>query len=346
MSTAIASNLALFLTVGLVRAQVVQIPGDPSVIDGRLDLDQPFVPTGPIAPTSAAITASGLASVEALGTWAASPHVLDPAGNVVGQGFITRNGVLAVAPAGTVLDVTAPGFGGARYIIHTQVPAHEFGLLFTNELFVRYRVELRLAGSSLGESDFSFGNLFATTYSTERVHWRGPGPFDEIRITFLESNEKVGIDQLVWHSVGATIGARVCSPAVVNSSGASASLFLVGTGVVGDLLELEARQLPLNSFGFFLSSRVVGNVQQPGNSVGVLCLGGAIGRFVAPGQLRNSGSLGEFSLLVPTASLPQPAGAVAPLVGEDWTFTAWFRDVAAGGFSTSNFTDAVTLTFQ
>jgi hypothetical protein len=36
------------------------------------------------------------------------------------------------------------------------------------------------------------------------------------------------------------------------------------------------------------------------------------------------------------------AGVNAPAPGETWHFTTWFRDVGA----TSNFTDAVSLTFQ
>jgi hypothetical protein len=35
-------------------------------------------------------------------------------------------------------------------------------------------------------------------------------------------------------------------------------------------------------------------------------------------------------------------GVQAPAVGETWCFTAWFRDLGV----TSNFTDAVALTFQ
>ena len=82
----------------------------------------------------------------------------------------------------------------------------------------------------------------------------------------------------------------------------------------------------------------------PGGSQGVLCLGGAIGRFVAPTQVQDSGATGTFSLVLDVFDIPQPTGAVAIQPGTTWNFQAWHQDVV-GGAATSNFTDATSVTF-
>jgi hypothetical protein len=71
---------------------------------------------------------------------------------------------------------------------------------------------------------------------------------------------------------------------------------------------LAADQLPLNSFGFFLTSLDRGSVAGPGGSQGTLCLGGAIGRYVGPGQIQNSGTTGAVSLALNVNAMPTPTG--------------------------------------
>jgi hypothetical protein len=110
-----------------------------------------------------------------------------------------------------------------------------------------------------------------------------------------------------------------------------------------DLL-LQVQALPAGSFGFFLASRTQGLVAQPGNSVGILCLGGAIGRYVGPGQIQSSGMAGSFQLTLDLTRTPTPAGLVAVAPGESWNFQAWYRD-SLGGTSTSNFTQGLAVTF-
>ncbi len=145
---------------------------------------------------------------------------------------------------------------------------------------------------------------------------------------------------------GGDLGTRYCTPSIANSTGQSAVVRATGSSSVGaNSLTLNAEALPLNAFGFFLTSRTQGSVNQPGGSQGRLCLGGAIGRYVGPGQIKNSGSSGAFALQVNLATTPQPSGSVAVVPGETWNFTAWYRD-AVGGAATSNFTDGVAVTFQ
>ena len=45
-------------------------------------------------------------------------------------------------------------------------------------------------------------------------------------------------------------------------------------------------------------------------------------------------------------ALPHPvSGTVGTMVGDTWNFQVWYRD-AVGGSATSNFTDAVSVTFN
>ncbi len=77
----------------------------------------------------------------------------------------------------------------------------------------------------------------------------------------------------------------------------------------------------------------------------MLCLTGSIGRYVGPGQIRNSGATGEFSLALNLTQHPTPSGFVSVLAGDTWNFTAWYRD-AVGGVATSNFTNGRSILFQ
>jgi len=141
---------------------------------------------------------------------------------------------------------------------------------------------------------------------------------------------------------GAGVGSNYCV-AVPNATGLGA--LLVGSGTPyrsNNDLTLRVSRLPLNTTAFFLTSRAPGFITQPGGSQGTLCLNGAIGRFVAPGQVQNSGAAGAVQLTVDLAALPQPSGSVSGQVGETWHFQAWYRD-SVGGAATSNFSDGLAV---
>jgi hypothetical protein len=145
---------------------------------------------------------------------------------------------------------------------------------------------------------------------------------------------------------GVGLGTTYCSPGVANSTGSGGVIRATGSLVAAaNDVTLEASSLPLNSFGFFLTSRTQGMLNQPGGCQGVLCLGGSIGRYVGPGQIKNSGATGAFSLDLDLAATPTPIGLVQIVAGETWNFQSWHRD-AIGGVATSNFTDAVQLDFN
>jgi len=141
------------------------------------------------------------------------------------------------------------------------------------------------------------------------------------------------------------IGTFYCTPATSNSTGLPAHITaqgFPGSVVQGHAL-LAAAQLPQQSFGFFLTSSTQGLSVGPGGSQGDLCLGGAIGRYSGPGQIQNAGASGRFQLTLDLVNHPQPTGFVSVQSGETWNFQAWYRDANPG--PTSNFTDAVSVTF-
>jgi hypothetical protein len=147
------------------------------------------------------------------------------------------------------------------------------------------------------------------------------------------------------YSLDRPLGTSYCA-AVVNSTNRRGGIAALGSDVAAaDMVTLVAYDLPFQAFGYFVTSRTQGTVQQPGGSQGVLCLGGAIGRYVGPGQVKNTQQSGVFALPLDLAVTPQPTGAVGIAAGETWNFQAWHRD-AVGGVSTSNFSNAVTVTFQ
>ncbi len=104
---------------------------------------------------------------------------------------------------------------------------------------------------------------------------------------------------------------------------------------------LVAIDLTVNAFGYLIVSQTPTFVMNPGGAAGNLCLAGS-GRYV--NQLANSGTAGAIVTTVDPSSVPQPTGFQSILPGETWYFQLWSRDIA-GGMSTSNFTNAVCVTF-
>jgi len=147
------------------------------------------------------------------------------------------------------------------------------------------------------------------------------------------------------HTIQRPFGAAYCAP-VANSTGRRGGIGALGSDIaLDDQVTLVAYDLPVQAFGYFLASRTQGLVLQPGGGQGVLCLGGGIGRYVGPGQIKNTGASGVFALPLDLGQTPQPSGAVGVAAGETWNFQAWHRDFVAG-VSTSNFSDAIAVSFR
>lgn len=95
-------------------------------------------------------------------------------------------------------------------------------------------------------------------------------------------------------STSPLIGENSCD-AESNSSFFEAVTFAFGSEAAGQNdVTLAVGALPPFSFGFFFASQTSAFSGMPGGSSGNLYLGGAIGRFVGPGQIQNSGALGSF----------------------------------------------------
>ena len=169
--------------------------------------------------------------------------------------------------------------------------------------------------------------------------------FNEVRFEAGNGGDPTGFywdDLVIERQVPAgPIGDAYCGPANLNSSGQAAEISAWGDlDVSKNLCELTGTKLPTNQFGYFLTSETPSFVSPPG-SQGNLCLGGKIGRFAS--QIQNSGAAGEMVIDVDLTDIPVDApNAVQP--GETWNFQLWFRDL--NPTSTSNFTDAVQITFQ
>ncbi len=138
--------------------------------------------------------------------------------------------------------------------------------------------------------------------------------------------------------------AQVCA-GQANSTGSPAVLGAAGSPqLAADELTLFVNGAPPQQTTLFLASRTGGFTPGAGGSQGNLCLGGSIGRFSGPGEIRVSSAQGRAALHVNLAQLPEGGASSAAMAGETWNFQAWYRDVNPG--PTSNFSSAVAVTFQ
>jgi hypothetical protein len=140
-----------------------------------------------------------------------------------------------------------------------------------------------------------------------------------------------------------TLGTQYCA-AAPNSTGNPGVLVAVGSPrVVDNMLQLDASDLPLNSFGYIIASQSSGQTFPAGNSSGRICIAGPnLARLGS--TIQNSGLTGTFSASINLTSIPtNPPSSVA--AGDTWNFQAWHRDTTFVGV-TSNFTNAVSISFR
>lgn len=141
------------------------------------------------------------------------------------------------------------------------------------------------------------------------------------------------------------IGTSYCSPAVPNSTGLPGRTLALGSPVfAANDMTLQASSLPPGSFGYFIGSELPGIPSVAGGSSGRLCLGGFIGRFIGPNQVLPADPGGVIALPIDLTGLPTALGTTSASPGDTWYFQLWHRDGVAGTV-TSNFTDAVAVTF-
>jgi len=144
-------------------------------------------------------------------------------------------------------------------------------------------------------------------------------------------------------SASAQIGSSYCSANSNSTGGASVISATGSTDVALNDVTLACSSLPLNAFGYFVTSQTQAFIPGPGGSSGNLCISGNIGRYA--GNIVSSGSTGSVSLSIDVTALPSPTGNYAALPGDTVNFQFWHRD-AAGGSVTSNFSPGLELTFD
>jgi len=138
------------------------------------------------------------------------------------------------------------------------------------------------------------------------------------------------------------LGVTFCGAANTNSSGRAASL--IGLGLERALVNefsLRAFDLPPAATTLFLVSRLAGQTPTPVLSGGDLCLGGVIGRFVAPGQVGAAGQNGVRTIEVDLQSVPVGGTTFAVGSQDSVYFQAWYRDGVG-----SNFTTGLAVSFD
>ena len=152
------------------------------------------------------------------------------------------------------------------------------------------------------------------------------------------------IDNLCFttqYAAGPPIGQSYCT-AVPNSTGQIGNLEAFGSPIAANNgVSLVASSLPPYEFGLFLTSATPGFVPAAGGSMGNLCLGGAIGRYVQPGQVMNAGAAGVIALPIDLTQTPQGAGFVSVLAGQTRSWQVYHRDGV-----TSNYTRGLSIMFQ
>lgn len=138
-----------------------------------------------------------------------------------------------------------------------------------------------------------------------------------------------------------------CSPAIpycgqtaANSVGQLASIEQIGSAELqGSSFGIVIRDLPPQAPTLLLASLEVGFAPMPGGSLGNLCLGGSISRFVD--QFQPASSTGALLFNPDLDAMPTPLGFVQATPSQVWHFQAWYRDVHAGG--SSNFSAALSV---
>ena len=152
-----------------------------------------------------------------------------------------------------------------------------------------------------------------------------------------------------WRRIGpiGPVAVPYCTQPSVNSIGITARIRagIVDAPTGAAALRLDAVDLPPGATTLFLTGRGVAALPGAGGALGTLCLGGTLGRFVAPGQVLTANAGGAAGQDVDPLALPSGGQLLPVAIGDVWAFQAWYRDVDAAGNPVSRLTDAVLATF-
>lgn len=148
-----------------------------------------------------------------------------------------------------------------------------------------------------------------------------------------------------WEVGRTTLGRRSRIGVTPNSTGARAQISAFGRSdpALNDVT-LRVENLPPRVFGFFMiSDELLGAPMTPAGSLGPLLLGGTLGSFLGPGQIRQSGLDGSFELGIDTGAIPRQGMFTQAMAGDIWHVQAWYRDL--NGTATSNLSGSLSLAF-
>lgn len=144
---------------------------------------------------------------------------------------------------------------------------------------------------------------------------------------------------LLW----AGLGTVDCAPAVPNSTDTFASLAAGGSLVAADnLFRLEGGYLPPGQFALPLVGSDAAHVPGAGGAVGVLCIGGSVGRFNQ--DLTQVAPDGRVTIPLDLSAVPLSSTTIAVAAGETWHFQLWYRDLDPA--QVSNYSSAIGVTFD
>lgn len=133
-----------------------------------------------------------------------------------------------------------------------------------------------------------------------------------------------------------------CSGLANSFSIDGARLLTVGDfTAANDNLVFNATGVPPGKFGYLLVGQGTNSVNPPGSEGEICLVGASIGRYSSQALTAdNGGGLGPFT----PGILPLPNNLGTAMAGATWNFQCWYRDQNMG--STSNFTDALAVTFE
>jgi len=279
------------------------------------------------------------------GAWVFVGHVYIPTGFASQFDYMVMNKYTHAGPHEWGSWIVFNGAAGTVSCNCGGIGASVVGMPYDRWVEVRQEIDLDNNLATIYFDGAQFASYTWTDgYSGTTNHQ--VGSIEAIDLYATTTGSGLYIDDLQLYQLAGTIGSAYCGPAVPNSTGASSVIAATGLTLASNNdVTLNAASLPNNAFGYFLTSRTQGLVQNPGGSMGNLCLSGSIGRYVGPGQIKNSGTTGAFSLQIDLTQTPTPTGFVSVAAGETWNFTTWHRD-AVGGAATSNFTNGVSILFN
>ncbi|MDF1836759.1 MAG: serine hydrolase [Planctomycetota bacterium] len=146
-----------------------------------------------------------------------------------------------------------------------------------------------------------------------------------------------------WENANCDPFVNFCT-SVPNSTGLSGVASATGNQYISSNdFTMHASGLPQDVFTFMLVGTSSTFLQNPGGSLGNLCVGGTLGRYWD--ALQSTGSTGTATHPVNLLAIPKPNSAPVPVQsGETLHFQWWHRDTV-NNLPASNFTDGLMVTF-